>query len=165
MSRRTTVAAILLPVMAALSWPVLGGDASSATESTPSCTPSGTALSIAAKDKKFAKDCLAAPADQGFTIEFDNQDAGVPHNVAIYDGPGSDKALFKGEIVVGPNTVTYNVPAQPAGTYEFRCDPHDDSMIGTFVVGDGRGAPATPPPPSSTTTTTGPLGLPGLLPS
>jgi plastocyanin len=158
-----TAAAILLPAVAALSWSVLGGDASSATESTPACTPSGTALSIAAKDKKFDKDCLAAPADQPFTIAFDNRDTAVPHNVAIYDRPGSSKALFKGEIVFGPNTVTYSVPAQPAGTYEFRCDPHDDSMIGTFVVGDGRATATTAPP--STTTTTGPLGLPKLLPS
>ena len=162
-ARRTTAAANLLPAVAALSWSVLSGDASSATEAAPACAPSGTALSIAANDKKFDKDCLAAPADEAFTIAFDNRDAAVPHNVAIYDGPGSNKALFKGEIILGPNTTTYTVPAQPAGTYEFRCDPHDDTMIGVFVVGDGRGAPATTAPPS-TTTTTGPLGLPELLP-
>lgn len=163
MSSRTTAAATVLAAVAALCWSVLGGDASSATESTSACAPSGTALSIAAKDKKFDKDCLAAPADQGFTIEFDNQDPGVPHNVAIYDAPGSKQALFKGEVIFGPNRVTYTVPAQPAGTYEFRCDPHDESMIGTFAVGDGRGGSGTTPPPS-TTTTTGPLGLPKLLP-
>lgn len=154
---RTIAAAILLLAVTAPVAP--------AAEPQVTCAPSGPALSVAAKGKKFDKDCLAAPAEQAFTIEFDNQDTGVPHNVAIYDAPGSDKALFKGQIIVGPNTVTYSVPAQPAGTYEFRCDPHDDSMIGTFVVGDGRGASATPPPPSSTTTTTGPLGLPELLPS
>jgi plastocyanin len=156
---------MFLPAVAALSWSVLGGDVSSvAAEAAPACTASGTALSIGAKDKKFDKDCLAAPADQGFTIEFDNQDPAVPHNVAIYDSPGSKKALFKGDIIVGPSTTTYTVPAQPAGTYEFRCDPHDDSMIGTFVVGDGRPSSATTAPPS-TTTTTGPLGLPEPLPS
>jgi plastocyanin len=153
--RRTIAAAIFLLVVTAPTAP--------AADSPAACAPSGTALSIAAKDKKFDKDCLAAPADEGFTIEFDNQDPAVPHNVAIYEGPGSNRALFKGEVIVGPNKVTYTVPAQPAGTYEFRCDPHDDSMIGTFVVGDGRGASETPAPPS-TTTTTGPLGLPKLLP-
>jgi hypothetical protein len=84
--------------------------------------------------------------------------------VAIYDGPGSKEARFKGEVIFGPNTVTYTVPAQPAGTYEFRCDPHDETMIGTFVVGDGRRGSGTTAPPS-TTTTTGPFGLPKLLPS
>lgn len=132
-----------------------------AAESAPACSPDGTALSISAKDKKFAKDCLAAPADQAFTIEFDNQDPAVPHNVAIYDKAKGNKALFKGEVFFGPNKRTYSVPAQRSGTYEFRCDPHDDTMIGTFVVGDGKAAPSNPA--SSTTTTTRPFGLPGFL--
>jgi plastocyanin len=100
----------------------------------PACTADGTALTIAALEKKFDKDCLAAPAGQAFTIDFDNQDAAVPHNVAIYEAAGSNKPLFKGEVVFGPRKVTYTVPAQVAGTYEFRCDPHDDTMIGTFIV-------------------------------
>lgn len=106
-----------------------------AAEPAATCSPSGAALEIAAKDKVFDKDCLAAPADQAFTIAFDNQDAAVPHNVAIYDTTSGGKALFKGEVIIGPSTTTYAVPAQKAGTYEFRCDPHDDTMIGTFVVG------------------------------
>ena len=64
---------------------------------------------------------------------------------------------------MGPRQTTYAVPAQPAGTYQFRCDPHDDTMIGTFIVGDGQAAAPSSPSPSSTTTTTGPFGLPGLL--
>ena len=106
----------------------------SAAAESPSCTPEGTALSIAAMDKKFDKDCLAAPAGQAFTIDFDNQDTITRHNVAIYDTAGGGKALFKGEVVFGPRKITYSVPAQAAGTYEFRCDPHSETMIGTFVV-------------------------------
>ena len=106
----------------------------SAAAESPSCTPEGTALSIAAMDKQFDKDCLAAPAGQAFTIDFDNQDVAARHNVAIYDTANGDKELFKGEIVIGPRKVTYSVPAQSAGTYEFRCDPHAKTMIGTFVV-------------------------------
>ena len=148
----------LLAVVIALFVPAVA-----AAETAPACSPDGTALSISAKDKKFAKDCLAAPADQAFTIEFDNQDPAVPHNVAIYDKANGNKALFKGEVFFGPNKRTYSVPAQKSGTYEFRCDPHDDTMIGTFIVGDGQAAAPSSPSPSSTTTTTGPFGLPGLL--
>jgi plastocyanin len=108
-----------------------------AAESGPACSPSGTALSIAAKERKFDKDCLAAPADQPFTIEFDNQDSSVPHNVAIFDRTNGKKPLFKGEVIIGPNKVTYSVPAQASGTYEFLCEPHDFTMIGTFIIGDG----------------------------
>lgn len=128
----------------------------------PACRPDGTELSISARDKKFAKDCLAAPAGQAFTIEFDNQDPAVPHNVSIYDTANGNKALFKGEVFFGPNRRTYSVPAQASGTYEFRCDPHDDVMIGAFVVGNGKAAAPSSPPPS-TTTTTRLLGLPGSL--
>ena len=120
----------LLAVVIALSVPAVA-----AAEPAPACSPDGTALTISAKDKKFSKDCLAAPADQAFTIEFENQDPAVPHNVAIYDKPGGHKALFKGQVFFGPNKMTYSVPAQTSGTYEFRCDPHDDVMIGTFLVG------------------------------
>lgn len=148
----------LLAVVIALFVPAVA-----AAEGAPACSPDGTALSISAKDKKFDKECLAAPADQAFTIEFDNQDPAVPHNVAIYDKANGNKALFKGEVFFGPNKMTYSVPAQASGTYEFRCDPHDDVMLGTFVVGDGTAAAPSNPPPSSTTTTTRPFGLPGLL--
>ena len=119
--------AILLSAVAAT-------PASEATEPEPTCTPSGTALAIAASEKRFDKDCLAAPAGQAFTIAFDNQDAAVPHNVSIYDTAAGDKPLFKGEVIIGPTQTTYSVPAQVAGTYEFRCDPHDETMLGTFVV-------------------------------
>jgi plastocyanin len=131
-----------------------------AAESGPACSPSGTALSIAAKDRKFDKDCLAAPADRSFTIEFDNQDSSVPHNVAIYDRANGKRPLFKGEVIIGPNRVTYSVPAQASGTYQFVCEPHDFTMIGTFIVGGGKAAAPPSSTPSSTTTTTRPFGLP-----
>ena len=120
--------ALLVPAGAATLGTPVSGAASS-------CAPAGAELSVAAKDKKFDKDCLAAPAGQAFTIAFDNQDPAARHNVAIYDTAQGNKVLFKGEIIVGPSSTTYSVPAQAAGTYEFRCDPHDETMIGTFIVG------------------------------
>jgi plastocyanin len=133
--RFTVVAAMFLPAVVALSWLGLASDGSSAaTPPTSTCTPNGTALSIAAKDNTFDKDCLAAPANQAVTIDFDNKDRGFPHNVSIYDKEHGDKALFTGEIINGPKKITYSVPAQAAGTYEFRCDPHPEIMLGTFNV-------------------------------
>ena len=106
-----------------------------AAEPAPACRPSGTALSIAAKERKFDKNCLAAPANKPFTIKFDNQDPDVPHNVAIFDRSEGKKPLFKGELIIGPRTTTYSVPAQKSGRYEFVCEPHDFTMIGSFIVG------------------------------
>ena len=85
---------------------------------------------MAARNLAFDQNCLAAPADAAFTIAFNNDDAGVPHNVSILsDG----EPLFTGEIVTGPRRVTYRVnPLQP-GSFQFRCDVHPQ-MQGTFVL-------------------------------
>jgi plastocyanin len=122
----------------------------------PTCAPEGSALTISAQDSKFDKDCLMAPAGEAFTIAFNNREI-VPHNVAIYDTANGNKVLFQGEVFVGPRTVTYSVPAQPEGYYLFQCDPHDDKMFGTFVVGSPPATTTTattakPPPPTTTTT-------------
>jgi plastocyanin len=136
--RFTVIGAMFLPVAAALSWLALADGGSFAAGKPPStCSPSGTALAITAYDNKFDKDCLAAPPGQAFTIDFDNQDKGLPHNVSIYDKDHGDKALYTGEITYGPKKTTYSIPAIPAGKYEFRCDPHADFMFGTFIVGSG----------------------------
>jgi plastocyanin len=98
----------------------------------PPCQPEGTELSIAADNLAFDTDCLAAPAGEAFTIEFENQEA-QPHNVAIYDAPGGT-ALFQGEIVTGPTSLTYEVdPIDQEGNLHFQCDVHTQ-MSGTFVV-------------------------------
>jgi plastocyanin len=102
-----------------------GGDGGDAT-----CSPSGTQLRVTARDLSFDAECLAAPAGQPFTMELDNQDQGLQHNVSIIDG---DEVLFEGEIFAGVERRTYDVEALEAGTYEFRCDVHPD-MNGAFVV-------------------------------
>ena len=163
--RFTVVATMFLPAVAAMSWLMLAGDGSSAaTKPKPTCTPDGTSLPISARNNTFDTDCLAAPADTPFTITFNNQDYDI-HNVSIYDKDHGDKALFKGEVIYGPKTITYSVPAQAEGTYEFRCDPHADSMIGTFIVGSGGSTtPSSATTTSSTTTTTSLLKPPTILP-
>ena len=163
--RLTVAAAFILPALATMSGLALLTDGSSAaTKPKPTCKPEGTALSVAAQNEAFDKDCLAAPPSTAFKIAFNNQDSDI-HNVAIYDRDHGDKALFKGEVIYGPKSITYSVPALPEGTYEFRCDPHPDSMIGTFIVGSGGSTTASSAPTtSSTTTTTRFLGLAGTLP-
>jgi plastocyanin len=155
------LAATFLPVVAAMCWLTLAGDGSSAaTKPKPTCTPDGTSLTISARNDTFEKDCLAAPPDTRFEIAFNNHDDDI-HNVSIYDKDGGDEALFKGEVFYGPKTVTYSVPPQAEGTYEFRCDPHSDSMIGTFIVGAGGPTTTSSSTTTSSTTTTTKLLEPG----
>lgn len=81
--------------------------------------------------------CLAAPDNTAFTIAFDNQDAGIPHNIAIFSGdPHSNpnaKVLFRGETFNG-----VAAGALPPGTYHFHCDVHPQQMQGTILIGRGR---------------------------
>jgi plastocyanin len=111
--------------------------------SAPTCAPGPKSLDVTAKGIAFLETCLAAPADKPFTINFTNDDAGTPHDVAILDhGPATDtsaKLLFepKGGVagaLVGPGSTKYDVPALKAGTYFFFCQVHPTSMFGTFIV-------------------------------
>ncbi len=96
------------------------------------CEPSGTSLSIVASGTKFDKDCLAAPADRPFTVNFDNKDQTV-HNLMILESHSASEALFDAGTI--PNGIrTLNVPALKAGTFAFHCKIHPGAMSGTFVV-------------------------------
>lgn len=84
-------------------------------------------------DQSFLPNRLEAPASAGFALDFVNQDDGVPHNVAIYRDDSAAESLFVGDLVEGPTTVTYDVPALDPGSYYFRCDVHP-VMNGTLEV-------------------------------
>src|SRR3990170_1037945 len=70
----------------------------------------------------FDTQSLTVPADTPLTVEFDNPDAGVQHNFAIYTSSDLATALFEGERITGPAKATYQVPPIPEGTYHFVCD-------------------------------------------
>jgi plastocyanin len=102
---------------------------------------------ITAENLSFDRDTLSFPADTASTLTFQNNDAGVPHNVAIYPDASSSEALFTGDLVTGVDTATYQIPALKAGSYYFHCDVHPD-MKGTVTVAAGGGPPPSGPPPS-----------------
>jgi len=92
----------------------------------------GDVVNLTAQGIQFLETDLSAPADTPFVIRFDNQDAGVPHNVEIKDA--SSQVMFKGDIFNGVEVRDYQVPALPAGTYQFLCTVHPN-MVGTLTVG------------------------------
>ncbi|HEX6676484.1 MAG TPA: cytochrome c oxidase subunit II [Actinomycetes bacterium] len=99
------------------------------------CPNDPTPGQISAQNIAFDKDCLAAKAGQPFTLKFDNKDAGVSHNVAVFrNESASGGALFTGAIFAGPQTQTYDIKALPKGNYFFRCDVHAQAMTGKLVV-------------------------------
>lgn len=97
------------------------------------CSPSGSTVSIVASGTKFDKACLAAPANQPFTLNYDNRDR-VTHNIVFLESHTSTEILFRAEIFMGPKTSTFNVAPLKAGTYVFHCEVHPGIMTGTLVV-------------------------------
>jgi len=81
------------------------------------------------------------------TITFENRDAGVQHDIAIYSDSSLADELFDGELVTGPATVDYAVPALPPGEHYFQCNVHP-TMNGSVVVSDTGGGGGPPPEPT-----------------
>jgi plastocyanin len=97
-------------------------------------------ISLTAKGIAFDTTTLSVPAGKPFAIAFDNQDAGIQHDVQIFDNESfTGTPLLNGEIVTGPAKVTYEAPALDPGTYYFHCSVHPTQMQGTIEA-----TPATP---------------------
>jgi plastocyanin len=90
---------------------------------------------VAAMNLAFDTDTIELPADVPTTITLDNQEP-IPHNISIYTDDSLQEMLFQGEIITGPATIDYSIPALPAGEYYFQCDVHPN-MNGRVVVGGG----------------------------
>jgi plastocyanin len=106
----------------------------------PSCassaaSPENVTIGLLAKDFAFNTSTITVPAGANVTVNFDNQDASIGHNLAVYDSASMKTTIFKGEIIDGPKEITYtfNAPKEP-GTYHFQCDPHAKKMNGQFIV-------------------------------
>ena len=109
-----------------------GGAASGEPSAAPSGGGGGEATVITALNLQFTTPEVSAPASVPFVIEFRNEDAGQPHNVAINDSGGVQK--FMGPIVTGVTVTKYDVPALDPGSYTFVCTVHAN-MKGTLKVG------------------------------
>jgi len=98
----------------------------------PECVPHVDEVTVCAfDDQAFVPGSLRMPANEPVALAFDNEDGGVQHNVAIYRDDSAEESLFVGDLIAGPETVTYEVPPLDPGTYFFRCDVHPQ-MNGTL---------------------------------
>ena len=92
-------------------------------------------IDLSAKNIAFNRSTITVPAGAQVTINFKNEDAGIPHNFAVYDTSAAQTTIFKGNIITGVSSTTYTftAPTTP-GTYFFRCDVHPNQMNGNFIV-------------------------------
>ncbi len=115
------------PVTAEVNVTVKGGD--------PANSSKNVTVGIFASNIAFNTSTITVPAGANVTVNFENKDSGVQHNVAFYETQAADKPIYVGEIISGPAKATYvfRAPEKP-GTYFFRCDIHPTIMTGDFVV-------------------------------
>jgi plastocyanin len=103
-------------------------------------TSSALTINLIAQNVAFNVSTITVPAGAKVTVNFDNKDAQVPHNFAVYQsGNGATGTasgpIFVGETILGPSTIVYQFTAPSApGDYFFRCDVHPTIMFGTFIV-------------------------------
>jgi plastocyanin len=105
----------------------------------PEPGPEGPVVSLVAVNIAFDPTSLTVPAGEPFTIAFDNQDAGVQHNVDIFDNQElSGTAAFEGELITGVAQIDYAVGPLEPGPYFFRCVVHPN-MVGEMEAAEGGG--------------------------
>ncbi len=115
--------------------------------------PPSANMKIIAKGIAWNTDKLNGLPGVPLTITVDNQDQGIPHNLAVYDGPDAESPiLVQTEIANGPVTQTLSFGPLEAGEYYYNCVVHPQ-MEGILTVGEaGAETPAaqTTPTPEGT---------------
>jgi plastocyanin len=93
---------------------------------------------VGASASGFDKACFGEVASKAFSVEFKNDDTGIPHNWALYTDSSAATLLGgapdAGTFITGPDQTTYQVKALDPGVYFYRCDIHPTVMFGQFVV-------------------------------
>ena len=79
-------------------------------------------VTITAQGIAYVETTFSAPASKAFTIVFDNEDPSTPHDIVISDASGA--VVFQGKQINGISNIVYDVPALPAGTYQYICSIH-----------------------------------------
>jgi len=92
-------------------------------------------IDLTAQNIAFSLSTITVPPGISVMVNFNNKDAGVPHNFAVYTTSAATDKIFIGQIITGPATTTYTftAPSTP-GNYFFRCDVHPTQMTGTLIV-------------------------------
>lgn len=99
----------------------------------PGSPGTSTVLEVAGVSNEFDVEELTAPAG-AITVEFDNRDSGVVHNIHFYRGSDDEgESVAETELESGPieQTLTFEVES---GEYYYVCDAHPTTMEGILTV-------------------------------
>jgi len=89
-------------------------------------------LDLVAEGIQWIPTCLVAPADEAFTVNVDNQDVGIPHNLHLFVEEGGE-SIATTDVQSGIVQQMLDVDPLDSGEYFFVCDVHP-TMVGTLAA-------------------------------
>lgn len=98
----------------------------------PPPPPAEQSLTIVAKDVKFVPRSPTAAAGAVLHLTLDNQDAGVEHDIVLYDASGA--IVGATEPAMGPVRQVLVVTLGAPQRYTFKCSVHPQTMNGVLAV-------------------------------
>jgi plastocyanin len=100
----------------------------------PGAPDSGTTLELVARGAKWDQTKMTAPAGKIWHVKVESKDTLGHHNFVVASGKTFPERIYTSKNLLPLTTVTYDIPALPAGSYLFICTVHPDSMTGTLTL-------------------------------
>jgi plastocyanin len=109
-------------------------------QETEAPTEPQTEVTLVASGIKFDPELLIFPPETEVTVNFENKDAGVPHNFVVWPDEqtaqtgNTGEANYAGSTFSGVATREEKFTTPGVGEYFFNCTVHPTSMFGTVEV-------------------------------
>ena len=135
----TETPAVTLPAVSEAPTPTAGATLVRPTQTITMITPlpgapdSGVSIKLVASHAMWNVNAVTAPAGKVWHLIIDNRDTNFPHNFVVSHVPELQSKIFAPPFL-GIATQTFAIPGLPAGTYEFTCSLHPDSMTGVLTI-------------------------------
>lgn len=100
---------------------------------TPRSSPAEQSIIIVAKGVMFSPTSLAVAAGSVVHVTFDNEDAGVDHDITFFDAAGARVAAT--DAAPGPRQQALTFTVGAPQRYVFKCSVHPQTMVGALSVG------------------------------
>jgi plastocyanin len=102
---------------------------------TTSPSDAGGTAELVAENNAFNRSTIRVLTGEQVSFTFENRD-NTTHNFAVYVTGNAEQAIFRGEALSGPGTISYTFTApEKPGVHYFQCDFHPSTMNGSFIVG------------------------------